>query len=325
MTQFAKILLTKFHSSEFVNKKSKSKVSAVKALTGFQKYLNNLKDNVINKEYTDEYLISCIFHNKVTAKSNEFNSYAKAQFYIGTLFFNKIVDRINKNEGSLSYYSIKKYNIPIRNFIFDFKYFVEYFERKKNPNFQLFEGFDVKVNSSFEIYRTLHNLMWLPVVGAKIIDYKSTFNTSVFLIRQALEVRFKRVFGILDIYNKRQERPRLKADFYINFIKNHLECFELPDLNLTFISKIYKWTNYSIHNAINPKIWEIMYATNILDKWFQGDKIIQNGKLKSFNVYGNIKIKEFNKVFEMLIGEINTKVDNEIYCIQLGIIESKCI
>lgn len=37
--------------------------------------------------------------------------------------------------------------------------------------------------------------------------------------------------------------------------------------------KLYKWTNQSIHNANNPFIWEILFAQDYLNEFFDNRKI----------------------------------------------------
>jgi len=287
------------------------------SLNKFNSYLIRLGKDLPIKEYKEEYLIGCLYHSKRSLNPAEYSNFAKAHLYLGVKCFTELQSQIEQREKGIDDNILIKYRDQIIEYIFDLKDFIEYFETKKNEEFELFSGFITKSISSFEIFKSVESFYWFPNINLKNIDYKVKANTSVFLIRQSLEVKFKRIFGIVDIYNKSFTGPKLKSDLYANFIKKYLNFFQTPQMEIQYLVKIYEWTNYTIHNAIIPRVWEIQFAIDILRKWFKGEvTYFDDGSIKSANVYGNVKIKEFDLVFLKLIDEIN-KNAKDVHCIEL--------
>jgi hypothetical protein len=124
--------------------------------------------------------------------------------------------------------------------------------------------------------------------------YKSTLGdfvmrpTSIFLIRQAIEIRLKNALGINMI---RQLNGRIiKIPFsrlLENLFKKNKEAIHLP-VPLPTIKRIYDWSNFYIHSGWMPYIWEVECAHHLLNPMFVG-KRHRDG---SWSLFGTVRIKK---------------------------------
>lgn len=311
----AQTLIARLHARDFQIKSSrhKSRMSTRSVLFSLLEYFKTVDSIANKKKFQDTYLIGCIYHDKRYLKNTEYVNFARAQLHLAVKSFGAFLSKIDAD--SLNHFQILKYKDKIIAYIFDMKPFVEFFERKFQPDFQLFVGFDVKVNTTLELFKTLEALFWYPNINPKLLDQKATFNLLTFAIRQAIEVKFKRIFGIVDLYNKNYSGPKLRHDFFVNFVKEHLEYFETPKLPLQYVIKIYEWSNYTIHNAINPRIWEIQFAMDQLSPWFAVYTETFGSKTTS-SAYGAVRIKKFEELKSKIFESID-KIVNDTYCVVL--------
>lgn len=100
----------------------------------------------------------------------------------------------------------------------------------------------------------------------------SSFNTSVFLIRQSIELKIKNSLGIDYILNDFGLMEKIPGDNLINFVYNN-KNISFSIINKSIIKKIHKWTNYFIHGGFIIYIWQIHIAHKILEKLFTYDSI----------------------------------------------------
>lgn len=110
--------------------------------------------------------------------------------------------------------------------------------------------------------------------------------TSVFLLRQSIELRLKNAFGIFqvtDLSGKILKNFPLSVLF--SLIKSSSSSVTLP-MKVSLVQNIYKWSNYYIHLGVVPQIWEIEWAHHVLRPLFASGKY-KNTK----SIFGSIKIK----------------------------------
>jgi len=116
----------------------------------------------------------------------------------------------------------------------------------------------------------------------------SSFNASVFLIRQSIELKIKNALGINFIYDNKGLMLRIPGDKFMDFFFNNKKI-ELQNIEKSIIRKIHNWTQYFIHGGYVLNIWQIDIAHTLLLPLFEcGEK---NG---NFSLYGGVKIaKEY--------------------------------
>lgn len=315
----AQILLRKIDTTKYKSPLDKKiKVSTIKALENFAVYLNNLTSKHVKKDKSAdlEYTIGALFKDARKIKEGiDWNNYAKNNLSFANKCFQELVEFIKSKEPKHSANAIRKYSEIIRDYIFDLKYFVEYFEQKKNPSYVMFTGGKSYNNHSYELNLISNNLYWNACYSQNIFDQKMALNVSNFTLRQSLEIKFKRILGIYDVYNKAFNGPKLKHEFFADFISNNSTSFELPYSNLTFLLKVYKWTNITIHNAENPLIWQLKLALDYVNPFFNwGEGLNKDGK-KVSSIFGAVKITDYDTLKQKLAQELGDSA-NEIVCIE---------
>lgn len=91
--------------------------------------------------------------------------------------------------------------------------------------------------------------------------------TSIFLIRQAIEVKLSNCFGISRIINNNGKIIKIQPILFIELIKIGGDKINFP-IETSVLRKIYDWTNAYIHYGFIPYIWEIEWALHILKPLF---------------------------------------------------------
>lgn len=91
--------------------------------------------------------------------------------------------------------------------------------------------------------------------------------TSIFLIRQAIEVKLSNCFGISRIINNNGKIIKVQPILFIDLIKIGGDKINFP-IETSLLRKIYDWTNAYIHYGFIPYIWEIEWALHILKPLF---------------------------------------------------------
>lgn len=100
----------------------------------------------------------------------------------------------------------------------------------------------------------------------------SSFNASVFLIRQSIELKIKNALGIDYILNDQLLMEKIPGDIFIEFVYNN-DKIDFPNIQKSILRKIHKWTNYFIHGGFIVYIWQIHIAHKLLEELFKDDAI----------------------------------------------------
>lgn len=99
-----------------------------------------------------------------------------------------------------------------------------------------------------------------------------SFNASVFLIRQSIELKIKNALGIDYILNDQLLMEKIPGDIFIEFVYNN-DKIDFPNIQKSILRKIHKWTNYFIHGGFIVYIWQIHIAHKLLEELFKDDAI----------------------------------------------------
>lgn len=109
--------------------------------------------------------------------------------------------------------------------------------------------------------------------------------TSVFLIRQAIELRIKNALGIRTITDTNGEIQKVSGEKLLPLLTEKPEMVELP-VDPSLLPKIWGWSNYWVHGGFAPYTWEIEWAHHILRSLFS-----RGSHGNHYSVFGSIKIK----------------------------------
>ncbi|MCK4328593.1 hypothetical protein KAX02_02000 [candidate division WOR-3 bacterium] len=128
----------------------------------------------------------------------------------------------------------------------------------------------------------LRNKIYKDAIGTFVIP-----PTSIFLIRQAIELRLKNAFGIDMITDNNGKILRIPGNRFIELLKDiPNDVIKFP-VKRSLVMKIHKWSNYYIHAGFIPYTWEIEWAHYILDPLFSIGHFEQ-----TWSLFGTIQIKK---------------------------------
>jgi hypothetical protein len=136
--------------------------------------------------------------------------------------------------------------------------------------------------SSADSYRSSVNMKLFSSAWSSL----SSFNASVFLIRQSIELKIKNALGINFIQDSNGAMLRIPGDKFMKFFFDNKEI-ELPNIKKSIVRKIHNWTQYFVHGGYVLNLWQIDIAHTLLQPLFKGGD--RNGTL---SIYGGIKISK---------------------------------
>jgi hypothetical protein len=114
----------------------------------------------------------------------------------------------------------------------------------------------------------------------------SSFNASVFLIRQSIELKIKNALGINFICDNTGRMIKFPGDKLMEFFFSNSEI-EFQNIKKSIVRKIHNWSQYFVHGGYVLNIWQIDIAHDLLTPLFDtGEK---NGSL---SIYGGVKIRK---------------------------------
>lgn len=101
-------------------------------------------------------------------------------------------------------------------------------------------------------------------------------STSIAVIRQLIELRIRRAFGVLSYIDKDSGVPSpLKLSSLFDCIKKHKDEISFP-LKIENIERIYNWSNMYVHSGKCELSWIPYYVENILKELSFG-QMTENG------------------------------------------------
>ncbi|NQT66329.1 MAG: hypothetical protein HQ569_01985 [Actinobacteria bacterium] len=258
--------------------------------TSFKNYLNYMTK--LYKEwfpkaklYSDEHIAEKLFVKEVSIK--DIKHYIKYQLFALIQSCKRIYSSINtykkdiKNQPQLFDELGLIMEISFETIVFlDWG---EYYIKGKQANYGCIKR---NVLYSIEIFSAskmiLRKRLYEKSLGSFVVR-----PTSVFLLRQSIEIRLKNAFGIETIYYKDGKIYKKRVgELLFKLLKDAKDYIDFP-IKISILEKIYKWTNYYIHNGLIPNTWEIEWAQYILEPLFSSGI-----NCKTRSLYGSIKIKK---------------------------------
>ena len=122
-------------------------------------------------------------------------------------------------------------------------------------------------------------------------------------LRQSIEIKTKRIFGIYKITKKRRNLPDFGFKRLFNFIENNIGDIEYNTIDFSILKSIYSWSCKYIHNGEISHQWQNETAMNYMSTIFKWGNHSHNGKI-THSAFGAFKIRNFQLVKQRLIDEI---------------------
>lgn len=251
----------------------------------YNKSLDEIKqriDKIYNnfKPYNIDHFSNQIFEIELKIKNTDtdkdikqkLDNYYKIQFSGMLYVFEDIYNEINKYRCKSNFYKYENFHGLLRyykNLYININMILHDAESKKGITSSQHISRDNRIEGkySFESSKRLK-------MDLSSFHELYSFNASVFLIRQSIELKIKNALGIDYIFNDQLLMEKIPGDIFIEFIyKNNQIDFPNIQIQKSILKKIHKWTNYFIHGGFVVYIWQIHIAHKLLEELFKDDAI----------------------------------------------------
>lgn len=234
------------------------------------------------KPYTYEHFIQQVFTNEV--KTKDIDNYYKIQLSGLIHVIKKYNDIIKSFSEKKNVYTIDYFNGIINYFkylIIETYVIIAEIELQKNIKPIRFMGCQNRIDSN-ESYLSAGNMLY------NLYPYSSLsgFNASVFLIRQAIELKVKNCLGINVIRDKDGRMIKMTSDKLIDFLYTN-DNITLPYIPKSLLKKVHAWTQVFIHGGFVINLWQIDLALDVLKPLFSSGET-----KKTLSIHGAVVIKK---------------------------------
>jgi hypothetical protein len=315
----AENLLNKI-GSEVYSTKTNVNRSAEKCISDLLEEIRMLKNQHVKGGYNVEYLMANVFVKpKVISKKCEINAYCKANLVVAAEYFERLVHRMrSKNQKNITVAILKLYSDELIGFLFDFSLLAVYLHQKHDPTYRFVWAVKNYSVHSSQLYRLGLYLsgQYNSGNGNFALNFKSGQIASIFVLRQSLELKFRRIVGV-KIFDKLGRGPKLKHGFYYDYVIKNMRYFEFTSVDFKNLKKIYEWCNSVVHLAFQPFQWQTDYALKNCAGLFKG---CGDGKGVAFHPDGAVQIRNLEDMqcdfcAYFVRSQQNDKNDNTIYCL----------
>ena len=279
------------------------KIKGIEPLEKYEKFLSCLKEIYVEwfgsiKSYDDNHVAEEIFVTE--RKTKDMRCSIKYDFYALLKSFDRDLECLRNASESPVENNCRKEIKLLNNMSLDVIMFLQrahYYIKGKYVDYGFYKS---NMLDSIDIFETAKSLFEGREAEYKPLGLGVIAPTSIFLLRQAIEVRLRGAFGIKSLEDKEGRLLKKSGTFFIELVRRHSDSISLP-IKLSVLEKVYGWTNYYIHSGAVPYIWKVEWALKMMKPLFTPF----SEKQKSFDLYGSITIrKSFYDQVEEKIKEI---------------------
>lgn len=165
-----------------------------------------------------------------------------------------------QNNGSITFETILRYGNIIRDYLFDLREILVILQRNVT-GWSFFNGMKNSSVDSWEVYNLARGLAYQSThtgTGAPF-DHKTAQIASIFVLRQAMELRFERLIAVYPT-DRKGKPPRLKHGFHQDFIVENSKFFLTNGFMIKELRHLYDWCSEIVHQAYQPYTWQIWMA-----------------------------------------------------------------
>ena len=238
---------------------------AERAVQDFLDLLRSLEAKHVKKSLSEEYLISNVFlRSKMFKADSEISAFCRCHLVAAHREFKKLAHLFR--DPSTNKFELARM-LPFKEFIADFVFdlieIIPFLERK-TVGFLYFRGGKAPDVHSWRLYQlSLELASQSAIVSAgPRFDHKGAQIAAIFVLRQAMELRFQRIVGVFPLDSKGNE-PKLKHGFQFRFIVEHPHHFVYRGFDLSSLKPVYDWCSEIVHAAYQPYAWQIAWAQDI--------------------------------------------------------------
>ncbi|MCZ4303852.1 hypothetical protein O4G98_03825 [Zoogloeaceae bacterium G21618-S1] len=228
--------------------------------------------------------------------------------------FERLIAEMKAGHTEVKAEKLRKFSPLVHDYLHDLRPIVEYLERRKDPDYEFFRGSKSYQPMGWQLFRASRQLAVMTVNSAIRIDHNVSHIAAVFMLRQALEVKFERIIGV-SLLDKWYQSPKLRHGFHYGFIKDNLSYFEFASVDFARLEQIYKWCSVLLHQAIQPFAWQLPYAFSVTEGLFDSDPVTETGH---WSIHGGVRICGKAAMQNAFAEHFVRSYDHGIWCVQYG-------
>ena len=164
------------------------------------------------------------------------------------------------HSGYIKYSTLMQYDRVIRDYLFDLREVLVFLQRNVD-GWTFFDGGKNPDVSSWEVFVLARGLAHQSTyIGTgSPFDHKTAQIASIFVLRQAMELRFERLISVYPI-DPKGKPPKLRHGFHQDFIVNNPQFFQANGFNIKGLRNLYDWCSEIVHQVYQPYAWQISMA-----------------------------------------------------------------
>ncbi len=249
------------------------------------------KNKIINQKRLDEQ----VYRRDPTFKQDKHAlPYFRYQLRVASEELSSLVVKMRKlGNGNITIDVLNQFSEILWDYLFDLRDILEFLQSNDN-NWSFFEGGQNRGVSSWEVFHLAKGLAYQSTfkdTGAPF-DHKTAQIASLFILRQAMELRFERLIGVYP-YNRKKKPPKLRHGFHRDFISNNRNFFDDDDVFIEELRHLYDWCSEIVHQAYQPYAWQISMAFRRAGSLLQS-RSVPSGQ--TWSIYNSVTIHDVDKM-----------------------------
>jgi hypothetical protein len=215
-----------------------------------------------NKRLTQDQLAEQVFgRSRIFKDAKALTPYLRYQLRVA-LEELRILDQEmrGRNNGFITFAVLSQYGDIIRDYLFDLREILVFLQRNAT-GWTFFIGGKNPGVDSWEVYVLARGLAYQSThsgTGA-LFDHKTAQIASIFVLRQAMELRFERLIAIYPT-DRKGKPPKLRHGFHQEFISDNPQFFLTNGFRVKDLRHLYDWCSEIVHQAYQPYAWQISVA-----------------------------------------------------------------
>lgn len=233
------------------------------ATTAFVDHLKWLEARHVKRAtHSNEYLISNVFRKAAPFFADpEATAYCRCHLRVAIQQLEVLLHSIAPPPQQISLALLQQHKEVLRDYVFDLIEIATFLEQKRDPNYVFLSGGKNPTVHSWELYVLGRQLAIQSSFRDKGVHYqhKTAQIAAIFVLRQALELRFERLIAVYP-RGPKGETPRLRHGFHFDFIVAQPHHFTFRGFQFEHLRQVYDWCSEIVHVAYQPYVWQSAWA-----------------------------------------------------------------
>jgi hypothetical protein len=284
----------------------------VASLEGVIEHLEVLIAKHAPKKYSDDYISANVFSKAKWFDTPAYAAYCKVNLQLGTNHLKFLLDEIKESPPESLNSKIKDRFNFLHDTLHDLRGFANFLHRRVDKDYTFFDGGKNAIQESRDLFGFAQALYYSTCAPTNPLQrfHNQSHAASAFVLRQALEVKFERIMGVV-AFDKNGSEPKLKHGFHYEFAKSNPGFFDFQNLSFVLVKRVYDWCSYVVHNAIQPLAWQMPYAFKICRGLYETGDLGPNG---GWSIYGGVRVLNAGEMQNSFARYLLDHYDHGVWC-----------